>query len=79
VAIPVAMVLFALALLLGGGLGGLIYLVTSALASGWIVAVVIGGLLFITVLALPFTFLGGLLQTYLSTTWTLTYRALKAA
>lgn len=79
VVIPVGIVLLVVALLLGGGLGGLIYLLTSALAAGWIIAAVIGGLLFITILALPFTFLGGLLQTYLSTTWTLTYRALKAA
>jgi hypothetical protein len=76
---PVALLLVLLALLLGGGLGGLVYLGTSALAAGWIYAVVIGGLVFFTVLALPLTFAGGLLQTYLSTTWTLTYRALIAA
>jgi hypothetical protein len=79
VRIGVGFVLAPVALLLGGGLGGLVYLVASTLATGWIYAVVIGGLVFFTVLALPLTFAGGLLQTYLSTTWTLTYRALIAA
>lgn len=76
--VPVVLILGGLALLVGGVLGGLAYLVTSALAAGWIFAVIIGGLVFLTVLGIPLTFVGGLLQTYLSTTWTLTYRALTA-
>ncbi len=79
VLIPIVMLLGVLALLLGGGLGGLVYLLTSTLAAGWIYAVVLGGLVFITILAIPLTFVSGLQQTYLSTTWTLTYRALMAA
>lgn len=79
VLVPLSLFFGILALLVGGGLGGVVYLLTSALAGGWIVAVVIGGLLFLIVLGIPLTFAGGLLQSYLSTTWTLTYRALQAA
>ncbi|HSQ17137.1 MAG TPA: hypothetical protein VLM83_05515 [Anaerolineales bacterium] len=75
--IPVAVILGGVALLLGGGLGGLVYLATSTLTGGWVYAAVLGGLAFITILAVPLTFIGGLEKTYLSSTWTLTYRALK--
>jgi len=78
VAIPVAVLLGGFALLAGGAIGGLLYLVTSSLAGGWIYAAILGGFVFLTVLGIPLTFLNGLLQTYLSTIWTLTYRALKA-
>jgi hypothetical protein len=37
-----------------------------------------GGVVFIMVLAVPLVFLGGLKETYLSSTWTLTYRELRA-
>jgi hypothetical protein len=78
VLIPLVVILIGLALLLGGGLGGLVYLVTSTLAAGWVFAAVLGGLVFLTILVIPLAFASGLQQTYLSTTWTLTYRALKA-
>jgi hypothetical protein len=74
--IPLVFIVGGLALLLGGLLGGLVYLVTAALAAGWVYAVALGGLLFIAILGIPLTFVGGLLQTYLSSTWTLTYRTL---
>ena len=79
VLVPLALFAGLVALLLGGGLGGLIYLLTAALGGGYIVAAVIGGLVFLVVLGIPLTFAGGLLQSYLSTTWTLTYRAMQAA
>ena len=73
--IPLIFILGGLAVLVGGLLGVLVYLVTATLAGGWIFAVVLGGLVFLIVLGIPLSFVGGLLQTYLSTTWTLTYRA----
>jgi hypothetical protein len=57
-----------------------LYLIVHAAATftaGVITAVIVGGLLFVLVLALPLLFLGGLKQTYFSTTWTLVYRELK--
>jgi hypothetical protein len=47
-------------------------------AAAWIVAGVAAGVLFILVLAVPLTFLDGLKETFLSSTWTLTYRELRA-
>jgi hypothetical protein len=77
--IPVALVLVVLGLLAGGVVAGALYLIVHAAATitaGWIVAAIVGGLLFILVLALPLLFLGGLKQTYFSTSWTLVYREL---
>lgn len=62
------------ALLVGG--------LTSLFANGpwpWIAGAVVGVPLFILVLTIPTAFLGGLLETFKSTVWTLTYRELKAA
>jgi len=79
--IPVLMVLGLVGLLVGGGGGfGLYYLVNTitnplpAIISG----AVFGGTLFLLLVGLPLLFLGGLKETYISTVWTLTYRALTA-
>lgn len=78
VLLPLALFTAVVALLLGGGLAGLVYLLSAALGGGWIIAAVTGVLVGLTVLVLPLTFAGGLLQSYLSTTWTLAYRAIPA-
>jgi len=81
VIVPVVILLIAVGVLLGGGLllavRGLTGLALSE-AAAWIVAGVAAGVLFILVLAVPLAFLGGLKETYLSSTWTLTYRELRA-
>lgn len=77
--IPVAILLAALGLFVGGGVGFLFYTIFQATTStlvAWIAAVLSGGILFILVLAIPMLFLEGLRETYLSSTWTLTYREL---
>jgi hypothetical protein len=78
--IPVALILVVLGLVVGGLVGGLLYLAVHTAATvtaGVITAVIVGVLLFILVLALPLLFLGGLKETYFSTTWTLVYREIK--
>jgi hypothetical protein len=42
------------------------------------VAAVVGIPVFILVMAAPLSFLGGLFEVFLSSTWTLTYRELRA-
>ena len=81
ITIPIVLVLVAIGLVAGGGVGVAVYLLVQSLVSvtaGWVMAAIIGGLLFILILALPLLFLGGLKETYLSTTWTLAYRELNA-
>jgi hypothetical protein len=68
--IPVLILVFALAIAVGGVPGGLIYLVTKS----WVPAAIVGGLLFLIVLIPPLTFVRGLFELYLSTSWTLAYR-----
>ncbi|MHC1784395.1 MAG: hypothetical protein AB9891_16840 [Anaerolineaceae bacterium] len=78
--IPIALIVGGIGLLIGGGLGVAVYFLTSAGMSGdmtWIPAAVVGGTIFLLVFGLPMTFVEGLKETYLSTTWTLTYRELK--
>jgi hypothetical protein len=60
--------------LLAGGLAGLV----SRGAVPWIVAAVVGAPIFFLVLILPLLFLGGLLEVFKSSVWTLTYRQLRA-
>jgi len=79
VMIPVVILLVAVGILTGGGVGAVIFLVVRALfntTAGWVIAGLLGGLTFITVFSLPLLFVRGLFQTYLSSTWTLTYREL---
>ncbi len=81
VLVPVVFLLVAVAAI-GGGLPALLaYAVTSLLTQGatpWIVAAIVGLPIFIVVMAIPLAFLGGLTQTFQSSTWTLTYRELLA-
>jgi len=77
--IPVILLFFGAGVLIGGGIGIVLYLIVQAVAgitAGWITAAVIGGMVFILVPAIPLLFLGGLRETYLSSAWTLTYREL---
>ena len=86
--IAITIVLFPVILLLilvGGVLGGLPALLVGGLTSlffdgavPWILAAAIGGPIFILVVAAPWIFLGGLMEVFKSSTWTLTYRELRA-
>lgn len=88
VLIPVMILLIPVMLvfvLLGGVLGGLpallVGLLTSLFFGGvvpYIVAGVIGLPIFILVVAAPILFVGGLMEVFKSSTWTLTYRELRA-
>ena len=74
--IPVVLLLVGVGLLVGGGIGIVLYLIVQAAASitaGWVSAAIVGGTLFILILALPLLFLGGLRETYISSAWTLAY------
>lgn len=77
--IPLVLLLVGFGLLVGGGIGVALYFAIAAFGStiaGIITAVVVGILVLISVIAIPMTFLAGLMETYFSTTWTLTYRQL---
>jgi hypothetical protein len=86
--ISITIVLFPVIILLiivGGVLGGLPALLIGGLASlflegpvPWILAAVVGIPIFILVMAVPWLFLGGLMEVFKSSTWTLTYRELRA-
>ena len=74
-----------LLMIVGGVLGGLPALMVWGVASlffegavPWILAGVIGLPIFILVMAVPWLFLGGLMEVFKSSTWTLTYRELRA-
>ncbi len=58
-------------------IGGLVSLFLNG-AAPWILAAVIGGPIFILVVAVPALFLGGLMEAFKSSVWTLTYRELRA-
>jgi hypothetical protein len=73
--------LIALGLLAGGVPALLAGGLTSLVAGGavpWIVAAVVGAPVFLLVLILPMLFLGGLIEVFKSSVWTLTYRQLRA-
>jgi hypothetical protein len=81
VMIPVVL----LVLVVSGAVGGLLALLAGGLTGlafegpmPWIVAAVVGIPVFILVMAAPLSFLGGLFEVFLSSTWTLTYRELRA-
>ena len=67
-------VLAGLPALLIGGLAGLIF----EGAVPWILAGVVGVPIFILVMAAPWIFLGGLMEAFKSSVWTLSYRELRA-
>jgi hypothetical protein len=79
--IPLIIALALLALLAGGApallMGGLASLVFEG-AVPWIVGAAVGLPLFFLVFGIPALFLRGLYETFKSTTWTLTYRELRA-
>jgi len=81
VMIPVTILL----VIVGGVLGGLPALLVGGLASlffegtvPWILAAVVGIPIFTAVVTVPWLFLGGLVEVFKSSTWTLTYRELRA-
>ena len=86
--IATAIVLFPIIILLiivGGVLAGLPALLVGGLASlifegavPWILAGVVGLPVFILVMAAPWMFLGGLMEVFKSSVWTLSYRELRA-
>ena len=81
VLIPVVFLLLAVAAITGGLPALLVYAIAGLVAQGatpWIAAVIVGLPIFIAVLALPLLILGGLMETFTTTTWTLTYRELLA-
>jgi hypothetical protein len=82
VIIPVTLIVLVLAL----AAGGLPALAVGALASmslegAWpyIIGAAIGIPIFILVMVVPLTFLGGLVEVFKSSVWTLTYRELRAS
>jgi hypothetical protein len=79
--IPVGLVFIIAGAVFGGAPGLIAGLITSAFAEGaapWIVGILIGLPLFLAVVVLPLTFLGGLVEVFYSSTWTLTYREMIA-
>ena len=80
VLLPVVLLL----IVVGGVLGGLPALLVGGLASlffsgpvPWVVGAIIGLPIFILVVIAPWVFLGGLMEVFKSSTWTLTYRELR--
>ena len=74
-----------LSIVVGGVLGGLPALLVGGLASlffsgpvPWVAGAIIGLPIFILVVIAPWVFLGGLMEVFKSSTWTLTYRELRA-
>ncbi|MFP4344272.1 MAG: hypothetical protein ACLFU8_06250 [Anaerolineales bacterium] len=79
--IPVIILLVLAGIVLGvlpGVLAGLLtFAVAGEGALPWIVGFIVGLPLFLLVVGVPSLFLGGLVETFKSTTWTLTYRELR--
>ena len=79
--VPAVFVLIAAGGLLGGlaalAIGGLVNLFAASNAA-WTAGLVAGGLVFLPVFFLPLVFLSGLYETFKSSTWTLTFRELRA-
>ncbi len=80
--IPVVIMLVVLGLVLGGGpallAGGLAGLASRGGPLPWLLGGAVGLPIFLLVLIVPLTFLGGLWEVYRSGVWTLTYRELRA-
>lgn len=81
VMIPVVILLMLVGVVLGGvptlAIGGLASLALEELWP-WVVGGVVGGLIFIVVVATPLLFLNGLAEVFKSSVWTLAYRELRA-
>jgi hypothetical protein len=81
VMVPVVLLLGFIGVVLGGGAGISAYLLIQMVANpvmAAIIAVFLGGGLFVGLIGLPLLFINGLKETYLSTVWTLVYRSLVA-
>jgi hypothetical protein len=93
IGLAIAMIILAIVLIpailllivVGGVLGGLPALLVGGLTSlflegpvVWVLAAVVGLPIFILVVAAPWAFLGGLIEVFKSSVWTLTYRELQA-
>jgi hypothetical protein len=79
--IPVFILLLLVALVLGGLPAFLAGMITSVFAQGAlpsIVAIAVGLPIFLVVLIVPGGFIGGLYETFKSSTWTLTFREVVA-
>ena len=70
VLIPIVLILLAVAGLMGGGLGYVLYTLSGSV--GW--AIGIGLPIFLLILGIPMTFVSGLYETFKSSVWTLAYR-----
>lgn len=73
VMIPVVLIILLISGLAGGGIGFVVW----ALSQGAIAAIVTGFIIFMVVIILPSTFVGGLGETYYETVWTLLFRETK--
>lgn len=69
---PIAIVLVGMGL----AVGGIVAAGVGSLAT-WILAGIVGVVLFLLILAVPMAFLGGLREVFQSSAWTLTYRELR--
>lgn len=81
VMLPVTLILVMVGILVGGLPAAAIGWIVSLFSEGalpWIVAGVIGVPLFLLIIAVPTGFIGGLVQTFVSSLWTLVYREAKA-
>src|SRR5260370_11942784 len=70
VMVPIVVVIFALAAIVGGVPAAVAYLVSHT----WVWAAVVGVPLFLLILIPTTAFVSGLFETYVSASWTLTYR-----
>lgn len=78
---PIIILLIAVGIIVGGIPALLVFGVTSLVFGGampWILAAMIGIPISILVVAIPWLFLGGLMEVFKSSVWTLTYRELRA-
>ena len=82
VLVPLVIVLLIVGVGVGGLpallIGGLTRLIVGGGAAPWILAAIVGIFVFILVVGLPMLFVQGLMEVFTSTTWTLTYRELRA-
>ncbi len=79
--VPIAILLLVVGGVLGGLLGLLVGGLTSLALEGvapWIAGGIVGVPVFLLILIAPLAWLGGLLEVFKSSTWTLTYRELRA-
>lgn len=78
---PVGLAVFVLAIAIGGGVFLVLAGLGSLVASGvtpWIIAGLIAFPIFLLTMMIPLGFVGGLKETFVSSTWTLTYREVAA-